>query len=47
VVAHTVTSTTLLQIKERIVKVADYSKLIDFKKQVMTDINDKIVMKKE
>ncbi len=47
VAAHTVTSTTLLQIKERIVKAADYSKLVDFKKQVMTDINDKIVMKKE
>ena len=45
--AHTVTSTALLQIKERVVKAADYSKLVDFKKLVMADVNEKIVMKRE
>ena len=43
---HTLTSITLLQIKDRIIKVADYPKLLDFKKQVMADVNEKIVMKK-
>ena len=43
---NTVTSTTLLQIKERVVSAADYIKLVDFKKKVMADVNEKIVMKK-
>jgi Domain of Unknown Function with PDB structure (DUF3857) len=43
---HTLTSIALLQIKERVIKVADYPKLLDFKKQVMADVNEKIVMKK-
>jgi hypothetical protein len=46
-VKHTVTTIALLQIKERIVKANDYNKLLDFKKQVMADVNEKIVMKKE
>jgi hypothetical protein len=45
--AHSVTIIALLQIKERVVKAADYAKLIDFKKQVIADSNEKIVMKKE
>lgn len=45
--AHTLTSVALLQIKDRVVKAADYPKLLDFKKQVMADVNEKIVMKKE
>ena len=45
--SHTLSSFALLQIKERIIKASDYSKLIDFKKQVMADMNEKIVMKKE
>jgi hypothetical protein len=36
-----------LQIKERIVKAVDYAALLDFKKQVMADITEKIVLKKE
>jgi hypothetical protein len=37
----------LLQIKERVIKAADYTKLVDFRKQVMADMNEKIVMKKQ
>ncbi len=44
---HTLTSTTALQIKDRVIKAADYPKLLDFKKQVMADVNEKIVMKRE
>jgi hypothetical protein len=44
---HTLRSCALLQIKERVIKAADYSKLLDFKKQVLADVNEKIVMKKE
>jgi uncharacterized protein YbaA (DUF1428 family) len=43
---HTLTSVAVLQIKERVIKTADYKKLLDFKKQVMADMNEKIVMKK-
>jgi transglutaminase-like putative cysteine protease len=45
--AHTVNITALLQIKERVVKAADYKKLLDFKKQVLADVNEKIVVKKD
>lgn len=45
--ARTLTAVALLQIKERVIKAADYSKLVDFKKQVMADMNEKIVMKKQ
>jgi transglutaminase-like putative cysteine protease len=45
--AHTVITIALLQIKERVVKAADYQKLLDFKKQVLADVNEKIVVKKE
>lgn len=45
--AHTLTSITVLQVKDRVIKAADYTKLLDFKKQVMADVNEKIVMKKE
>ena len=44
---HTLSTITLLQIKERIVKAADYPALLDFRKQVMADVTEKIVMKKE
>jgi hypothetical protein len=45
--AHTVSITAMLQIKERVVKAADYQKLLDFKKQVLADVNEKIVVKKD
>ena len=45
--AHSLISIALLQLKDRIIKAADYTKLLDFKKQVMADMNEKIVMKKE
>ena len=45
--SHTLSSYAMLQIKDRIIKAADYIKLVDFKKQVMADMNEKIVMKKE
>lgn len=44
---HTLTSVALLQLKERVIKAADYPALCDFSKQVMADVNEKIVMKKE
>jgi hypothetical protein len=44
---RTLTAIALLQIKERVIKAADYTKLVDFKKQVMADMNEKIVMKKQ
>ena len=45
--SHTLSSYAMLQIKDRVIKAADYTKLVDFKKQVMADMNEKIVMKKE
>ena len=47
VATRTLTAIALLQIKERVIKATDYKKLVDFKKQVMADMNEKIVMKKE
>jgi hypothetical protein len=44
---HTLTSVALLQIKDRVIMAADYTKLVDFRKQVMADVNEKIVMKKQ
>jgi len=44
---NTLTSVALLQVKERKINAADYQKLLDFKKQVMNDCNEKIIMKKE
>ncbi len=44
---HKLTTIATLQIKERIIKAADYANLLSFKKQVLKDMNDKIVMKKE
>ena len=43
---RTLTAIALLQIKERVIKAADYTKLVDFKKQLLADMNEKIVMKK-
>ena len=43
---HTLTAVAVLQIKDRVIKAADYTELLDFKKQVMADMNEKIVMKK-
>lgn len=43
---RTLTANALLQIKERVIKAADYAKLVDFKKQVLADMNEKMVMKK-
>ena len=37
----------VVQIKERVIKAADYPALYDFNKQVNADINEKIVMKKQ
>jgi hypothetical protein len=45
--ARTLTAIAVLQIKERVIKAADYARLLDFKKQVVADMNEKIVMKKE
>ncbi len=47
VATHTLTSTTLLQVKERVIKAADYSKLVDFRNKVMADVNEKIIMKRQ
>ncbi len=44
---HTFSTIAMLQIKERMLKAADYQKLLDFKKQVLADVNEKIVIKKE
>lgn len=44
---NTLTAIALLQVKDRIIKAADYPKLLDFKKQVIADMNEKIVMKKQ
>lgn len=41
------TVTSLLEIKDRIIKAADYQKLVEFKKQVTADSKEKIVMVKE
>ena len=46
-VTHTLSTIALLQVKERVIKAAEYSKLLDFKKQVLADVNEKIVLKKE
>lgn len=45
--SHTLISITQLQIKDRVIKAADYHKLVDFRKQVMSDMNEKIVMKRD
>lgn len=44
---RTLTACAWLQLKERIVKAADYKELSDFRKQVSADMNEKIVVKKE
>ncbi len=44
--SHTLSSYATLQIKDRVIKAADYAKLVNFKKQVMADVNEKIVMKR-
>ena len=44
---QTLTIIAVVQIKDRVIKAADYAKLGDFKKQVMADMNEKIVMKKQ
>lgn len=41
------TSITLLQLKERVIKAAEYSKLLEFKNIVQADAGEKVVMKKE
>ena len=45
--SHTLSSYTALQIKDRVIKASDYTKLLDFKKQVMADVNEKLVMKRQ
>ena len=45
--SKTFTIIASLQIKDRVIKAADYTRLVDFKKQVIADMNEKIVMKKE
>lgn len=44
---RTLTVNASLQLKERVIKAADYKSLYDFYKQVRADANEKIVMKKE
>ena len=44
---HTISCYAMLQIKDRVIKAGDYTKLLDFKKQVMADVNEKIVMKRD
>jgi hypothetical protein len=44
---HTLSIIAQLQIRDRVIKAADYQKLLDFKKQVITNMNEKIVMKKD
>lgn len=44
---QSIKSVAFLQIKEQIIKAADYQKLLDFKNQVLADLNEKIVMKKD
>jgi hypothetical protein len=46
-VTHTLSIIAQLQIRDRVIKAADYQKLLDFKKQVITNMNEKIVMKKD
>ena len=46
-ISHTLTTIASLQVKERVIKAADYTALYDFKKQVTAEMNEKIVMKKE
>jgi hypothetical protein len=46
-VTHTLSTIAALQVKERVVKAADYPQLLDFKRQVLADVNEKIVIKKE
>jgi Domain of Unknown Function with PDB structure (DUF3857) len=43
----TLTIIATLQIKERIVKAQDYQKLVDFKNEILTDVQEKIVLKKQ
>jgi transglutaminase-like putative cysteine protease len=45
--SRTLTSVAMLQLKERVIKAADYPALYDFNKQVMADVNEKVVMKRE
>jgi hypothetical protein len=35
-----------LQVKQMVIKAADYAALLDFKKQVMADVNEKIIIRK-
>ncbi len=43
---HKLTIISLLQIKQRMVKASEYYSLLNFKKQILADTNEKIVMKK-
>lgn len=45
--ARTLTTVVSLQMKERVIKAADYNALYDFNRQVMADVNEKIVMKRD
>jgi transglutaminase-like putative cysteine protease len=45
--SRTLSSVAMLQIKERVIKAADYISLYNFKKHVTADMNEKIVMKRE
>ncbi|MFN8252520.1 MAG: DUF3857 domain-containing protein [Ferruginibacter sp.] len=43
---HELICIATVQVKERVVKAADYPRLLDFKKQVLADASEKIVMKR-
>lgn len=44
---HTLTVVTQLQVKEMVIKAANYSQLLDFKAQVNSSVNEKIVLRKD
>ena len=45
--SQTLTIIAVVKIKDRVIKAADYAKLVNFKKQVMADMNEKFVMRKQ
>ena len=45
--SNTLQNISNLQIRDRVIPAADYKKLLDFKRQVLACMNEKIVMKKE
>lgn len=44
---HTLSVIALLQIKDRVIKASNYSKLVEFNMQVTTDMNEKIIFNQQ